>query len=81
MNTLAAAPIDPRAEGWAWWLILVLILLVVFVVVAALRRRFLKPMKHEPTDTTDAWVEAGRRLKVPPAPGDNGGGEADEESP
>jgi hypothetical protein len=56
-----------RTEGWVWWLLLVGALIIVFLFLMILRRHLLRPMPHTPTDTTDAWTEAGRRLKVPPA--------------
>jgi hypothetical protein len=71
---------EPRAEGWLWWSILVGCIVIVFLIVGVVRRRLVRPMPHTPSDTTDAWREAGRRLAVPPreGPGAPGGGEADE---
>ncbi|MBM4018213.1 MAG: hypothetical protein FJ288_07770 [Planctomycetes bacterium] len=67
MSVLAAgADAQARVEGWTWWLALVACLVVVLLALAVLRRLFLKPMPHKPTDTSDAWAEAGRRLAVPP---------------
>jgi hypothetical protein len=61
------AAMSPRAEAWFWWLGTVLVLgLVFFLTVGVLRRRLCRPMMHAPTDTSDAWAEAGRRLRVPP---------------
>jgi len=56
--------LSPRGEGWAWWLTLVACLVVVFLLLNVLRRRLLRPMDHKPSDTTDAWAEAGRRLSL-----------------
>jgi hypothetical protein len=75
LATLMAAVADPaaeaarheaRLEGWVWWVTLVACLLVVLLVLATLRRHFVRPMPHAPTDTSDAWAEAGRRLAAPP---------------
>ncbi len=64
----AEVPVDlaPRVEGWLWWLALVFCLLGVAMAVVILRRRLISPMPHTPTDTSDAWSEAGRRFPVPP---------------
>ena len=63
----AADPIrEARLEGWLWWAILVASLLVLLLVLLTFRRRFVKPMLHKPSDTSDAWAEAGRRLAAPP---------------
>ena len=61
------AQLDPHAEAWVWWLVLVIGLSVVMVLVVLARRWFVAPMKHTPSDTSDAWKEAGRRMAVPPA--------------
>ena len=71
------AQLEPRAEGWLWWLVLVGGLLIVLLMVGVLRRRLLRPMRHTPSDTTDAWAEAGRRLATPP-PGDEGDEDSEE---
>jgi len=55
-----------RTEGWLWWFALVGGVLTVFLLLAVIRRRLIRPMPHTPTDTTDAWSEAGRRMPVPP---------------
>lgn len=72
--------LEPRAEGWLWWSVLVGCIVIVFLVVGMVRRRFVRPMPRTPSDTTDAWREAGRRLPVPPRdePETPDGGEADE---
>jgi hypothetical protein len=68
MIPAADVPVDlaPRVEGWILWLGLVFCLLGVVMVILIVRRRLLNPMPHTPSDTTDAWSEAGRRLPVPP---------------
>jgi len=80
LATLMAAVADPaaeavrheaRLEGWLWWVMLVACLLVLLLVLATLRRRFVRPMPHTPSDASDAWAEAGRRLTIPP-PEDRG---------
>jgi cytochrome b561 len=63
----ADASREARLEGWLWWVTLVIGLLVLLLVLATLRRRLLRPMPHKPSDTSDAWAEAGRRLAAPPA--------------
>jgi hypothetical protein len=50
---------------------------IALLAVMAVRRRLVRPMPHEPSDTTDAWAEAGRRLQAPPAK-DSGGAESDD---
>jgi hypothetical protein len=72
----AIAQLEPRTEGWVWWIILVLALgMFLLLLVSILRRHLVRPMPLKPSDTTDAWREAGRRLPVPPPDG-----EADESS-
>jgi len=61
-----AADVAARSEGWLWWAVLVGALVILLLALGALRRRLVRPMLHTPTDTTDAWAEAGRRMKVPP---------------
>jgi hypothetical protein len=61
-----AARHEARAEGWLLLGTLVICLLVLLLVLATLRRRFVRPMPHKPSDTSDAWAEAGRRLAGPP---------------
>ena len=70
-TTILAAVLDTEArlEGWFWLIVLVALLVVMLLALALLRRRLLRPMPHEPSDTTDAWVEAGRRLHPPPSDG------------
>ena len=52
-------------------------LAALYLLFGVLRRLLLRPMKHTPTDTTDAWAEAGRRLKIEPEDDDRPGpGEA-----
>lgn len=58
--------LSARSEGWAWWMVLVACLILVFFLLSVLRRRLVQPMDHKPSDTTDAWAEAGRRLSVKP---------------
>jgi len=53
-----------RTQGWVWWLALVAVLGLVALLLWVLRRRLLRPMSHTPSDTTDAWTEAGRRLSL-----------------
>ncbi len=60
------AQVDARAEGWIWGLIIVTGLIAVLFAVISLRRHLMRPMPHAPSDTTDAWKEAGRRMAVPP---------------
>ena len=67
---------EARSEGWTWFLAVVAFLMLVLLVLSVLRRRLLRPMSHAPSDTTDAWTEAGRRLQAP-SPED----EADAEPP
>jgi hypothetical protein len=57
---------EARAEGWVWWTALVLGLMLVLAVVSVLRRILVQPMPHTPSDLSDAWSEAGRRLPAPP---------------
>jgi hypothetical protein len=70
LTTLIAAAADPsheaRLEGWLWLATLVICLLVLLLVLLTLRRRLVRPMPHTPSDTSDAWAEAGRRLAAPP---------------
>jgi hypothetical protein len=82
MTLAAIAAADPavRAEGWFWWLVVVICLVLVLLLLGMVRRHFLRPMPHTPTDTADAWSEAGRRLRVPPEP-KAGGQSEDEASP
>jgi hypothetical protein len=55
-----------RSEGWLWWLGTVTGLIILLLILGVARRRLLRPMPHTPSDTSDAWAEAGRRLPVPP---------------
>jgi membrane protein implicated in regulation of membrane protease activity len=79
MSAILAATQD-RAEGWTWWLMMVLMVTLVMLLVVAVRRRLVKPMPHTPSDTTDAWSEAGRRMAVPPAEGERPDAADDEET-
>jgi len=81
MSGAALAISDPQVEGWVLWIAVVACITVALLLVSMLRRRFLKPMPHEPSDTTDAWVEAGRRMTVPPPDGKNPESDPDEEQP
>lgn len=65
-----AAALEPRAEGWMWFLAVVGFIVLVLLVLSLLRRRLVRPMPHTPSDTTDSWAEAGRRFRPPPADGD-----------
>jgi len=66
-----AADLAPRAEGWMWFLAVVGFIVLVLLVLNVLRRRLVRPMSHTPSDTTDAWAEAGRRFRPPPADDDD----------
>jgi len=55
-----------RGEGWILWIGLVLALALVLAVMARVRRMLIRPMPRSPSDTSDAWSEAGRRMPVPP---------------
>ena len=57
----------PRGEGWILWLLVAGCVTVALLLANVLRRRLLRPMSHKPSDTTDAWAEAGRRFRVPDA--------------
>ena len=58
-----------KAQAWAWWWLFVIGLIVglcaLGLVFLHLRKRLLPPMSHRPTDTSDAWAEAGRRMPTP----------------
>jgi len=54
-----------RTEAWVWWMVICLGLLIALFLWVAMRWRGTLPMHHRPSDTTDAWREAGRRLQVP----------------
>ena len=69
--------LSPRGEGWVWWLSLVTVLVLVGLLVGVLRRRLLRPMTHKPSDTSDAWTEAGRRVPLKPGDQDSTGGDAE----
>jgi len=58
-----AAP--PRA--WVLWISVLALAVLAGLLVAWLRRWLLRPMRHRPSSTTDAWAEAGRRFHVPDA--------------
>ena len=70
--------LSDRGEGWAWWLILVACLILVFLFLSVLRRRLVQPMVHKPSDTTDAWAEAGRRFSLKSADEDAEDAESEE---
>lgn len=72
---------EPRAEGWLWWSVVVGAIVVVLLLLTLLRRRFIRPLPRSPSDTTDAWAEAGRRLPVPPPESTRDAGRGEEESP
>jgi hypothetical protein len=78
---LAATDPAARLEGWLWWIALVVGIAVVLLVLAAIRRFLVRPMSHKPSDTSDAWAEAGRRLPPPPPEGKPGAAPPDEDSP
>jgi hypothetical protein len=65
----ADASHDARLEGWLWLVTLVICLLIMLLLLITVRRRLVRPMPHNPSDTSDAWAEAGRRLVVPPPEG------------
>jgi len=67
-SILLAAP----AEAWWLWLTVVAVAVLLALVVAWLRRCLLRPMRHTPTSTTDAWAEAGRRFQTDATPDDDG---------
>jgi len=58
-------------------MVLVAGLILVFLLLSVLRRRLVQPMDHKPSDTTDAWAEAGRRLSL--EPDDENGKDSEEE--
>jgi hypothetical protein len=58
-------------------MVLVACLIFVFFLLSVLRRRLDRPMDHKPSDTTDAWAEAGRRFSV--KPDDQNGQDSEEE--
>ena len=60
------AELDTQEEDWALVGMLVLAIALFLLVLSVMRRRLLRPMDHRPSDTTDAWAEAGRRLPPPP---------------
>lgn len=78
---LSSANSEGREEGWLWWFVLVAGLVVVLLALLMMRRRLVRPLAHTPTDTTDAWAEAGRRLKVPPKDGEAPGPPGEKEPP
>ena len=65
--------VSPRAEAWVLLVAVVASAAVVLaLLVGVVRRRLLRPLPRTPTDATDSWAEAGRRLKVPGPPGSAG---------
>jgi hypothetical protein len=66
MIQAALAELDARTEGWIWFVVLILSIVVILSLVSVVRRMLLKPMEHRPSDISDAWAEAGRRLAPPP---------------
>ena len=70
--------LSARGEGWAWWLVLVACLILVFLLLSVLRRWLVQPMDHKPSDTTDAWAEAGRRLSLKSADEDEEDAESED---
>ena len=56
-------PLAAPPGAWALWFIVVALGVVVALAIVWLRRRLLRPMSHEPSSTTDAWAEAGRRFQ------------------
>jgi len=83
MNLAAVTQTDPQAriEAWMWLLIVVGVFIGMLLVIGIVRRRLIRPMAHTPSDTADAWTEAGRRLPVPPADAKGGAAPDDEASP
>ncbi len=55
-------PLAAPLEAWGLWFTVVALGALAGLVLAWLRRRFLRPMRHRPSSTTDAWAEAGRRF-------------------
>jgi hypothetical protein len=54
----------PRQAAIMWLTLALPLVFIVFVLMVVLRRLRPPPMKHTgPSDTTDLWREAGRRLK------------------
>jgi hypothetical protein len=77
----AIGPRAAKAEGWLWWFVLVLALAVAGLLLRTLRRWLVRPMPHTPSDTSDAWAEAGRRLKIDPKREEGPSEEPEEKSP
>ncbi len=59
-----AADALPRLPGWALWLLITVVLILAALAVLSVRRMLVRPMRRTPTDTTDAWAEAGRRFQL-----------------
>jgi len=57
-------PLAAPLRAWVLWFAVVGLAVLVGLLVAWLRRRLLRPMRHRPSSTTDAWAEAGRRFHV-----------------
>lgn len=80
MTEALPIPLAAPPGAWALWITVVALAVVAGLLVAWLRRWLLRPMRHRPSSTTDAWAEAGRRLRVTDeAPDDDssGGGNGD----
>jgi len=59
-----ALPLAAPAEAWWLWGLVVAVAVLGALLVAWLRRWLLRPMRHTPSSTTDAWAEAGRRFQL-----------------
>lgn len=78
-NPLVTVALEAHSEGWLWFLAVVGCVVLVLLILSILRRRLLRPMSHAPSDMTDAWQEAGRRLQTP-APEDDEPEPSDEDA-
>jgi len=60
-----------EAGLWLWAVLSVgLAVLLVFVALIAVRYHRSRRRREEPSDMTDAWAEAGRRVQAPKEPSD-----------
>jgi len=59
-----AIPLAAPPGAWGLWLTVVAIGVMAGLLLLWLRRWLLRPMRHRPSSTTDAWTEAGRRFRV-----------------